>query len=149
MAKEQETRISHTLVATTTNQFLNGKLGLFSRRGSRIVYMAATMQGEYETYVGLPKGGPTKYNIIALIGREIARKINIDPKNNKKEYDAIKGQIRGKVGEYLKNNEKAKAKLEEMMRKRKFRAAEWIGRRPKVGKALGATGKWIRIKRNL
>lgn len=150
--KKKEIRISYRVVAETTNQFLDGKLGFFSRRGSRLIYMAVTMQGEYEAYVGLPKGGPTKMNIIALIGREIARKKRIEriePRVDKEVYNEIKGEIRGKVSAYMENNAKAKKKVEQIIKQRKFKSAEWLGKRPKVGKALGSLGKWIRIKRNL
>jgi hypothetical protein len=146
---QKKTEISEELVAETVNKFLNGKLGFFSRKGSRLIYMAATMQGRYESFVSLPKGGPTKVNIIALIGREIARKIGVEPRKDKETYNIIKNNIRGKVGKFIRNNPQANTKLENIMKQKKFRAAEWIGRRPKIGKFLGKTSLRLRKARNL
>ena len=73
--------IPNELVEKTVMEFLNGKLGLFSRRGSRLVYMAATMQGNYSNFVGAEEGKATKINIAALIGRKVARRMGINPKN--------------------------------------------------------------------
>ncbi len=145
-------QISDERIEKALNKVLNN-LSLFKTFGWKIFLMNSSIRGEYKEFLGLPKGGPTRINIINFAGRDIAREIKINPRLKKKLYNKAKLDIWKKIGEFLKSDKEANAKLnrrlEEAINLRRFRFAELLGRNPVTGVPLGKISIPLRKRRNL
>lgn len=150
MPEEKEIKISDELVERITKKFLkkmNGHL-----RGTKVAVMNATIREGYAEFLGFSSEELTKINILQRIGREISRAMGINPNGKKSErekYNKIKGNLRAKISNLMRDNAEIKAKLERIVKRKRFYWSAKIGKNEKWGKRFANMSKWIKKRRNL
>jgi len=138
--EKEEAEIPEELVEKTTKEVLDNLS--FFKKGHVISLMNISQD---EAYRKLKKGEPSKIHIITIINREIAKKMGVGPKQNKRVYfESVRLKIKQKVIQYITSKPEINEKLQKLSKK--FRVSEGIGRGV-IGRQAEKVNKRIRNRR--